>query len=633
VKFSKMIVKNFLGIGEIELDFDYNGLVLINGVNEDSPVSDSNGSGKSSIAEALLWNLYGVTKRGLRGDDVINRGGDGSCSVQVWFDSYCIKRDRSVSNGNSLRVFQDGIEVTKGTAKGTQEFIEEIIGRGNLAFEKLFHFGQGDTMPIASMTDANLKTIFEEAFNLGFIYECFVKIKEEERKKEGELTFLKNEMSKIANEIKSVHSLLVQLKEQNERFKGACEEDIEKIKVLIAKLNQNKEGINKAVREFKEIFGYSLDHLETLKKEVQAELDAQSEKIASLNKEVANADANYRVAVSEGKAYRDHLLKLYDELKKVEEQIGSPCPSCKKKIEQQDVSGVVDATQAKINFEVTKLNDYKELLANADRQLAKSKDELTKAQDEYNKAKEGYSTTENLLVKARELQAQKGQLAIIEMQREQYQKMIQDIMEKQNPLPEQIENKHRDLSSLNTKADEMKAKEEETQGQVDLVKMLLEIFGNGGLKSYIFDSVTPRLNELTNQYLSKLDNIDIEFSTQKQLKSGELREKFDIVVNTQNGPSSFGALSGGEKQRVSLAISLAMNKLMREMSGDPLNVLFLDEVTESLDDSSSEAVYEVIKEFAGDVDNVFVISHNQSLKDIIPVGITVIKQGGKAYLG
>jgi DNA repair exonuclease SbcCD ATPase subunit len=92
-----------------------------------------------------------------------------------------------------------------------------------------------------------------------------------------------------------------------------------------------------------------------------------------------------------------------------------------------------------------------------------------------------------------------------------------------------------------------------------------------------------------------MDDIDIEVSTMKVLKSGEIREKFEIKVDNKNGASSYKGNSGGEKQKINLSISLAFNMLMRKMTGNPINVLFLDEPFEALDSGSAEAAISLCK--------------------------------------
>ncbi|NCD42092.1 MAG: exonuclease, partial [Bacteroidia bacterium] len=70
---TNIAIKNFLGIGEINIDLSkYTGITLIEGVNHDSPTSISNGASKSSLMESVYYCLYGKTKRGYSGDEVVN---------------------------------------------------------------------------------------------------------------------------------------------------------------------------------------------------------------------------------------------------------------------------------------------------------------------------------------------------------------------------------------------------------------------------------------------------------------------------------------------------------------------------------------------------------------------------------
>lgn len=626
MKFTRLEINNFLGIGHMEIEFDFNGLVLITGENRDSPVSTSNGASKSSIPEAILWCLYGTTKRGLKGDDVVNRTVGRDCSVQVWFDSYRVERTRASDSGNSLRVYDGDLEITKGTSQATQELIETIIGRGRLAFEKLFHFGQGDTQPLASMTDANLKTIFEESFNLGFIKDCFLKIKAEEKIMEGELAKIKSELEMIGREISTIDMAIAQLVDVHRKFTAQKETEIAKFRDDIAALEKEQIEFEKAQKAYGK--GFLKSTLEFTRRKIAEEVAFAKKELQDMNDQLAKANAEYQVALRDGKAYRDSLVKLYEDKKKAESKVGTPCPSCKKTINKEDVSGVVQSYDEKIQEEVSKIEHYRDLMADADRKLQSQKELLNRATDSLNRAMEEEANHAIIWQKFMECEELSAKIKAIEVHKQSLQDRIDSLSKEENPMPEKIKAATKESKDKRLKKKKLDKDAKQKDYDLSLVSTLAEIFGNAGLKSYIFDSITPRLNELINQYLRRLDNMSVEFSTQKQLKSGDLREKFDITIQTEHGPSSFDALSGGEKQRVSLAISLAMNKLMREIAGDPLNILFLDEVAEALDESSAEAVFGLISDFAGDVDNIFVISHNQALKDIIPTVLTVIKEGG-----
>ena len=151
--------------------------------------------------------------------------------------------------------------------------------------------------------------------------------------------------------------------------------------------------------------------------------------------------------------------------------------------------------------------------------------------------------------------------------------------------------------------------------------------GNAGLKSLIFDQVTPDLNRYTNEYLSILDNgMYVEISTISKLKTGEIRDKFSVNVDTSNGAANFSGNSGGERQKVNLAIALAFNRLMREISGAVPDVLVLDEPFEALDAASSEQAVGLLKELSAS--NIFLITHNKEIRDLVADRIYIRKKDG-----
>jgi len=168
MKFKRLFVKNFLSIGEIDLDFgSYNGLVLVEGVNKDSKASESNGAGKSSIFEAIYWVLFGKTKRGLIGDNVINFNAGKDCVVILEFDDCKVIRARKHKEyGDNLLFYKAGKDLSKGSIKDTQLEINKHLNMSELTFLKTISFGQGDVKPFASLTDKELKEVFEQALKL-----------------------------------------------------------------------------------------------------------------------------------------------------------------------------------------------------------------------------------------------------------------------------------------------------------------------------------------------------------------------------------------------------------------------------------------------------------------------------------
>jgi DNA repair exonuclease SbcCD ATPase subunit len=156
-------------------------------------------------------------------------------------------------------------------------------------------------------------------------------------------------------------------------------------------------------------------------------------------------------------------------------------------------------------------------------------------------------------------------------------------------------------------------------------------FGNQGIKSVLLDSVTPYLNQRANHYLSKLadSSIEVIFNTQTQLKGGEKRDKFSVDVSNKNGDAEYKGNSGGEKRRVDIAISMALQDLVSSRSNKSLDLVVYDEVYEGLDAVGCEAVIELLREKAKVFGTVIVITHNESLKQLFNRHITIKKEGGK----
>jgi len=75
---------------------------------------------------------------------------------------------------------------------------------------------------------------------------------------------------------------------------------------------------------------------------------------------------------------------------------------------------------------------------------------------------------------------------------------------------------------------------------------------------------------------------------------------------------------------------LAFNTICRSLSEGSVNALFLDEITENLDESSSERAIELCQRFIKSVPNCFIISHNPAIKDVITDRLVIEKRGGKA---
>lgn len=133
-------------------------------------------------------------------------------------------------------------------------------------------------------------------------------------------------------------------------------------------------------------------------------------------------------------------------------------------------------------------------------------------------------------------------------------------------------------------------------------------FGDSGIKSILLDEAIPILNDFALKLSSKTQNIRVSFDSQKILKSGDMRNKFEIRVDNTKNLSELSELSAGETRLANIIVLLSLRHLLEVMSGKSINILLLDEILDSLDEDNAMLAIEMIKELSSDY-CVMLISH------------------------
>ena len=126
IVFRKAVIKNFFSIGSAEIRLDTPGITLVLGTNEQDALSASNGSGKSSIFEAVLWCLTGFTSRG--SSEVSNICTGRPASVELFLSAdksdYEIKRTAAPS---TLAIRKDGQDISGSTFTKSKKILADLL--------------------------------------------------------------------------------------------------------------------------------------------------------------------------------------------------------------------------------------------------------------------------------------------------------------------------------------------------------------------------------------------------------------------------------------------------------------------------------------------------------------------------
>ena len=162
IRLKAVEIDNFFRIKHARLPLGNSGFHLVYG---------ENGSGKSSIFEALTWCLYGRCARGRAnpGDDIVRPGSD-DCKVTVVFGEgsrlYKVKRTRGES-GNYLLITegkQKRYDLRGKDVKESERIMARILGMDYETFCRTVYFPQGGIAPLGALSDAVLKEYFLERF-------------------------------------------------------------------------------------------------------------------------------------------------------------------------------------------------------------------------------------------------------------------------------------------------------------------------------------------------------------------------------------------------------------------------------------------------------------------------------------
>ena len=113
------------------------------------------------------------------------------------------------------------------------------------------------------------------------------------------------------------------------------------------------------------------------------------------------------------------------------------------------------------------------------------------------------------------------------------------------------------------------------------------------------DEAIPILNEKSRELSNLIENIRVRFDSQTQLQSGDMRNKFAVnVIQTKNLTDDRGDFSGGEGRVVDIITLLSLRYLLERMQNISFNILLLDEVLDSLDETNVDMVLNMIRELS-----------------------------------
>ena len=577
-----------------ELDLEDNTVTQIIG---------TNGMGKSSIPLIIEEVLYNKNSKGIKKADIPNRYINNGYSIELSFEKdgseYYIGVDRKSSI--KVKLEKDGEDISSHTATNTYKSIQEVIGIDFKTFSQLVYQNTNASLQFLTATDTNRKKFLIDLLHLDNYVNLFEVFKEAAKESNSKIVEVNSEIATIEKWLqnnKLDSTIVLPLLD----FEIDTEEDEKTFRSLSVEL-ENISGKNKKILEnnkYKELL--AAINIE----EVQNSSIQQKESYDEYQKEIGNLDAGMRAAT-----------KLLEKL----ENLGDVCPTCEQQvdsefkhslIENETLSltsmGVKKRTNEKIVEKIKKDNREFDRLVSLQREweeLFRSIDNKLPTQPlDKNELEDRLAAVTSQLKEAK--------LEIDRVSREN------EARTRANTRIEIIQAQTDGFLDNLKKAQQVLEQQRELDSNLDVLK---KAFSTNGLLAYKIENLVKELEELANTYLAELS--DGRFTLQFIVSN----DKLNVQITDNENVVDILALSSGELARVNTATLIAIRKLMSSISKSRINILFLDEVINVLDDTGREKLVEVL---LTEELNTYVVSHGWTHP--LLEKIEVVKQGNVSAL-
>ena len=563
----------------------------------------TNGMGKSSIPLIIEEALYNKNSKGIKKADIPNRYMSNGYTIWLIFEKDGNEYIVDVKRSSSIKVklTKNGEDISSHTATNTYKTIQEIIGIDFKTFSQLVYQSTNASLQFLTATDTNRKKFLIDLLHLDDYVQLFEVFKEAART-------ASNKMIEVTSEIATVEKWLSTNKLESTDILPMLDLEIntdkeeKEFRSLSIELENISEKNKKILRnnQYKEMLaGISLDEINSITATEKASPDEFQKHLGQI--EGAKTAANKMLA------------KL--------EKLDGFCPTCEQIIDAEFKQNLIDSEKILLE-DLERRKTYNEEKVTKIRRNNTQFDRKSKLQkdweDLYRSIDTNLPTTildkeqleDRLASLQNELHAAKKEISRIAMENEK--------RTRENTRIEIIEAQTDGFIKKLNKASETLKEVTELDANLETLK---KAFSTNGLLAYKIENLVKELEELTNTYLAELSDgrFTLEFIVSN--------DKLNVQITDNESIVDILALSSGELARVNTATLIAIRKLMSSISKSRINILFLDEVINVLDESGREKLVEVLLQ--EDL-NTYVVSHGWTHPLLHK--IEVVKQGNVSGL-
>ena len=543
ILFKKIRWKNFLSTGSqfVEIELNKSQMTLMIG---------ANGSGKSTMLDALCFALFNRPFRQIKKEQIVNTINNGDTVVELEFQvgTKNFKIIRGIKP-TIFEIYSDGVlQNQNASSVDYQKILEDQILRLNYrAFKQIAVLGSSSYQPFMQMRPRHRREVVEEILDIRVLTHMDILTRNQQTDLGKQIVEARHQCDLI----ESKHEL--QTKHFNElKNRSSGDSDIKK-----AKLQENKDATESYLRKS--------ERLEEEYKELEISVSTRPQyesKLKQLEKLETKIEQNLKT--------HERNLEFFEQ--------NDNCPTCTQKIEETFRDKKIEQERTVV---VTLNQGMKDLVV----ELAKTETKITEfngISDKLYENKISLSKVESSLKELKRFSdSLHNEILLLDGKNEDDKDIEKSLVDLQEQLKQ-------------TKLELVRITEEKKY--LDVAR---EILSDKGAKAKIIKKYLPIMNSLINQHLQSMDffvsfYLDEEFK--EEVKSRH-RDTFD-----------YNNFSEGEKMRIDLALVFTWRAIAKMKNSANTNLLILDEIFDSsLDGQGTDDFFKIVRNMGKE--NIFIISH------------------------